>query len=245
MNCFSASSARNTGVCYVKHPYIIFVDDLSVMAPGSFPHLIQYAIEGKTVGFSYRKVFDLAVDNGTITKMREHDGGVDSRDYIDGSFTRMAGGQFYGYASISLNTLLKVNGYDDICSSHGYEDLDCGIRLEKLGEPIYYSKNVRFYETEDITDDGGISFHRRDPILSDEKYAELLGKFNITKRWDPNGRTDLSHLLLDMLTRDKTWTEGNDYNLSELRNTILGGGSFPAVFDPDMRTIEGTFLRDL
>ena len=74
---------------------------------------------------------------------------------------------------------------------------------------------------------------------------ELMKKFSITTRWDPNGRTDVSHLLLDMLTRDKTWTEGNDYNLSELRTQILEGGSFQDVFDPDMRTIEGILLRDL
>ena len=245
MNCFSASCARNTGVCYVKNPYIIFIDDLSTMAPGSFPYLVQYAKEGKTVGFSYGKVFDLTVYNGEIIKMREHTAGVDSRNYIEGPISRVSGSQFYGYAGVSLYTLLKVNGYDEICSSHGYEDLDCGIRLEKLGEPIYYSKVVKFYETEDTSDVGGVSFLRRDPLLTDEKYAELLVQFNVKTRWEQNGRFDMSHLLIDRLTRDKTWTEGNDYNLSELRSLIQHGESFPTTFDPDMRTIEGILLRDL
>jgi hypothetical protein len=243
MDCFAASSSRNTGVCYVKHPYIVFVDDLSVMAPGSFSHIVQYAKESKVVAFSYAKVFELAVHNGSITGMREHAAGIDSRNYIQGSLTHVSGSQFYGYASISLNTLLKVNGYDDISSSHGYEDLDCGIRLEKLGESIYYSKDVKFYETEDISNE--VCFHRRDPLLSDEKYTELLKQFNIDIRWDPKGRFDISHLLVDKLTRNKTWTDGNDYNLAELRKTIQNGGSFPSSFDPDMKTIEGIFLRDL
>jgi hypothetical protein len=213
------------------------------MSPGSFPHIVQYAKEGKIVAFSYGKVFELAVQNGSITGMREHAAGIDSRNYMEGSLTCVSGSQFYGYAGISLNTLLKVNGYDDISSSHGYEDLDCGIRLEKLGESIYYSKVVKFYETEDTSNE--VSFYRRDPLLSDQKYTELLKQFNIQTRWDPNGRFDVSHLMVDKLTRNKTWTDGNDYNLAELRNTIQNGGSFASSFDPDMKTIEGIFLRDL
>jgi hypothetical protein len=51
--------------------------------------------------------------------------------------------------------------------------------------------------------------------------------------------------VLDLLTRDKTWTEGNDYNLAELRKTIQNGDAFLNTFDQDIKTIEGVLLRDL
>ena len=241
-DCFSASLARNTGICYVKNPYVFFIDDLSVLKSGSFQHMLQYAKDNRTVAFSYRKVFGLNVDNGSIVSMIEHPAGVDSRDYIQGSLTSITGGQFYGYAGLSLDTILKVNGYDEICSSYGYEDIDCGFRLEKNGEPLYYSKDVMFYETEDIVDE--VHFHRRDPLLSKDDYHLLMDKYGVTKRRD-EGRTDISHFLLDLLTRGKSWTEGNDYNLAELRTKILNGGSFQDVFDPEMKTIEGVFLYDI
>jgi hypothetical protein len=194
------------------------------------------------VGFSYRKVPELSVVNGNIKSVREVSHGIDTRNNL-GEFTQISGSSLFGYSASPLSVVLSVNGYDEIHNTIPGEDYNYGLRVERNGNKIYYSKHVLFYETEYIP--GEVCFWRRDPLLTADEYSELMKKFSIAKRWDPNGRTDVSHLLLDMLTRDKTWTEGNDYNLSELRSQILEGGSFQDVFDPDMRTIEGILLRDL
>lgn len=241
-NAFSASLSRNTGVCYARHPYLFFIDDLCVLAPGSFSHMVDYAKRNIVVGFSYKKVHDLVVSGGTIENVREVSHGIDTRYHLD-MFTKISGTSLFGYSASPLSVVLSVNGYDEICNSIAGEDYHYGIRVEKAGNEIYYSKHVLFYETEDTNEE--VSFLRRDPLLTDEDYSELMKRFNIVRRWDPNGRTDVSHLVLDLLTRDKTWTEGNEYNLSELRTRILGGGTFLDVFDLDTKTLEGAFLRDL
>jgi hypothetical protein len=72
-----------------------------------------------------------------------------------------------------------------------------------------------------------------------------MKKYNVLNRWVPDGITNLSHFILDLLTRNKSWAEGNDYNLTDLRNKILAGGEFNKIFDPNIKSLEGLFLRDL
>jgi len=45
--------------------------------------------------------------------------------------------------------------------------------------------------------------------------------------------------------RGKTWTEGNDYNLTHLRDYILAGGSFSTEFSKDLRSVDGILLTDI
>lgn len=243
-DCFSASLARNTGICYAKHSYIVFIDDLSVIGPNSFKHIVEYAVQNKVVAFSYKKVWDMDVKDGEIINKRETVGGTDSRWSQGEEFRQIGGSQLFGYSASPLSVLLSVNGYDEICNSIGGEDYHYGMRIEKLSIPIYYSRHVVFYESEDHADQGNV-FLRRDPLISEEFYKLLMEKYKITNRWVQTARTDVSHLVLDMLTRNKSWTEGNDYVLSELRNKIQSGGSFDCLFDVNMKTIDGIFLRDI
>jgi hypothetical protein len=150
----------------------------------------------------------------------------------------------FGYSASPLSVILQVNGYDEICNTMGGEDYHYGMRLEKLGIPIYYNRNVVFYESEELADQCNV-FLRRNPLLTKEKYHELMTKYNITKRWVPDARYDLVTLVLDMLTRNKPWAEGNAYILSELRTYIQNGGTFNNVFDRDTKSIEGLYYRDL
>jgi glycosyltransferase involved in cell wall biosynthesis len=243
-NYFSASNARNTGVCYAKNPYLLFIDDTSVMIPGSFPHIIEYATKNIIVGFAYKKVFDLDVDKGIIKSVRETSGGFDTRWNQGSDFREICGSQLYGYNAGPLNIFLSVNGYDEINDTHGYEDLHYGIRLKKSNNKIYYSRRVVFLESEELAEQGN-SFTRRDPLLTDLQYNGLLRLYKVPKRWDQNGRKDISHFLLDLLMRDKTWTEGNDYHLTELRNKILSGGEFTIEFDKERKLLDGIKLCDL
>jgi len=239
-DCFSASLARNTGICYASNSYIFFIDDLSVIEPGCFKYMVDYATQNIVVAFAYKKVWDLEVQNGKIIHKRETSGGTDSRWNQGDAFRRIGGSQLFGYSASPLSVLLSVNGYDEICNSVGGEDYHYGMRIEKLNIPIFYSKNVVFNESENLADQGNV-FLRRDPLITMDEYNTLMKKYNILNRFDPNGRTDISHLILDMLTRNKTWSECNNYNLTDLKRTK----EFTRVFDYNLKTLDGIFLKDL
>jgi len=239
-DCFSASLARNTGICYVSNPYVFFIDDLSVLEPGSFKHMVEHATQNIVVAFAYKKVWDLEVEYGTIKNKRETQAGTDSRWNQGPEFRRIGGSQLFGYSGSPLSVLLSVNGYDEICNSIGGEDYHYGMRVEKLNVHIHYSRKVVFYESEDLADQGNV-FLRRDPLLTAEHYSQLLQQYGVSKRWVTNARTDISHFVLDLLTRNKSWTEGNNYILSDLRNTK----AFQNNFNTDMKTLDGEYLRNL
>ena len=243
-DCFSASLARNTGICYAKHSYVVFVDDLSVLSPGSFKNIVEYSKEQLIVAFSYKKVWDLEVEHGAIKYKREEPSGLDSRWNQGSDFRKIGGSQLFGYSASPLSVLLSVNGYDEICNSIGGEDYHYGMRIEKLSIPISYSKHVLFYESEDHADQGNV-FLRRDPLMSTDEYTLLMKRYEIPQRWNQDATTDVSHLVLDMLIRNKSWTEGNDYHLTDVRNKIQRGGTFDTSFNPYLKTLDGVFLRDL
>lgn len=244
-DCFSASLARNTGVCYASNDYIFFVDDLCVLEPGSFKSMVEYASKKIVVAFGYKKVWDLEVENGVVIHKRETPAGTDPRLYQGSDFRQIGGTQLYGYNGTPLEYILRINGFDEKHNGVGYEDLDYGHRLEKCGIPIYYSSKVMFYESENLADQGNC-FLRRDPLITADEYQALMLKYNIPKRLDPNGRTDISNLFVDMLLmRNKSWTEGNNYILKELRKQIQAGGKFQTDFDKDVKTLDGVFLRDI
>jgi hypothetical protein len=226
-NYFAASIPRNTGICYAKYEYLLFIDDLSVLLPGSFKHIIELSENKMVMAFSYKKVFDLSVVDGNIKTVREHSSGIDSRWQLCNENTvKVSGSQFFGYGAAPLDVLLSVNGYDEICNTMGGEDYNIGIRLEKCGYSIFYTNKVIFYESEELADQGNV-FIQRDPVLRSNDYTNLMRKYNIVRRAVPDGTTDLSHLLLDMVcTRDKIWTEGNNFNLRDLRVKILNGELF-------------------
>lgn len=244
INYFSAGSARNTGICYVKYDYIAFIDDLSTFEEGSFNQIVECARKNIVVSFGYKKVYDICVEDGKIITKREEPSGIDSRWNQGDAFRQIGGGQLYGYSASPLSVLLKVNGYDEICNGQGGEDYHYGIRVDKLGIPIYYNRNVTFYESENFADQGSV-FVRRDPLLPIELYTSLMNKYNVSRRWVDDARYDLSHFMLDLLTRDNYYAEGNNYNLAELRDKIQKGGEFENNFDKDMKSIDGVYLRDL
>ena len=241
INYFCASVPRNTGVIYADFDYIVFIDDLSVMEINSFKEVVNCAQNNLVVAFAYKKVYELQVNDGNIINKREHPTGIDNRinQNID-SVHQISGSQFYGYSASPKSVLLKVNGYDEICSSIGGEDYNYGLRVQKLQIPIYYNRNVLFYESEENAYQGNV-FMRRDSILSEELYRELMLKYNIQHRFDEYGRYDISHLSLDLLTREKYWTEGNNYNLEE----ICKSKQFPTIFDKSIKTIEGLYVCNL
>ncbi|GAH10560.1 unnamed protein product, partial [marine sediment metagenome] len=60
---------------------------------------------------------------------------------------KCSGQLFYGYASTSLDDMLKVNGYDsNFDGSKPLGDVECGLRLDKIGTKFVLDKNLRLVE---------------------------------------------------------------------------------------------------
>jgi hypothetical protein len=240
---FAPAIPRNTGVCYAKHKYLLFIDDLSVMAPNSLRKIIDYSEKNIVVAFAYTKCYNLNVNNGNIITFDPVKGFEDHRLSIDSSsdLTPIRGSQFYGYAACPIDVLLSINGYDEICNTIGQEDCNFGVRLEKTGKSIFFSKDVIFYESEEGAFNDNI-FTRLNRDIPEDLYRNLMKQYGITQRWHEGPFTQIS-LMVDLLARDKTWTEGNNYNLKDLRIKIFKGGSFD--IETDAKTVDGILSKEL
>jgi len=216
-NWFSASNARNTGIIYANGSYIVYVDDLSVLCPTWWQAVVRAYNEQTIILGAYKKVKDLTVENGRILHYEETPNGNDHRLQYG---SRPAGGSWlYGCScGFPIDTLLSVNGWDEICDGSGYEDCHLGIRLEKAGYKMIYDTQMLTLECEECHSEG-TPFRREDKFLTPEQYNECRKRMGITGTYQAGGRTDVSHLLMDMVYSNKTWTWGNTFNLKELRQT--------------------------
>lgn len=222
---FTAASVRNTGVCYAKGDYVVFVDDLSVLSPTWFQSVLKAYFGGYIVAGAYKKSFELKVESGVIIHERQHPGGWDSR--INFGSKWIDGGHLFGCSfGMPMNVYLEMNGQDEMCDPIGGEDYNLGIRLQRAGYKIFYDTEMFTTESEEWHGQPPI-MKRIDKKIPQEEYMKKLASYGINQRYIP-GNWDSSHLVLDILYgSNDNWTKGNDYNLSEMRNSILMGGGFP------------------
>jgi hypothetical protein len=76
---FAAANTRNTGVCYAKHPYIAFHDDLGCPSQ-TWLNSILFAMSKNLIQCgAYTKAFDMKVDNGILVSKRDSAASVDVR----------------------------------------------------------------------------------------------------------------------------------------------------------------------
>lgn len=243
-NMFCASIARNTGICYVKYDYVLFMDDNGFMKPGSLKHILSFCNKKLSVAFAYQyaNAINYNEHEVNITPV-ENNGGIDVRIKQGDVFRKIHGSQLYGHCAMPLENILLVNGYDEISNGIGYEDLQFGIRLMTAGIDIFYSSDVLFYETKNISPED--HFQRVDFLLKDSDYDKLMKKYKIKARWHSPGSKHLSFLLLDMLMDDDYLTKGNDYNLRHLKNIIQMGNSFPIPNTENNMSFYGVYLKDI
>lgn len=123
-------------VVYYKGNQPFFVDDAIKM---------KYAKKGTTLYYQ-PEIFKKHVKEGILKDVLK-----DSRwQYVEKSLNGIypCGGElFYGYASSSLDAMLRVNGYDsNFDGSKSLGDVECGLRLERLGFQFVLDKRLWLVE---------------------------------------------------------------------------------------------------
>ena len=128
---------------------------------------------------------------------------------------------FYGYSSTSLEAMLKINGYDsNLDGVKGLEDVDLGMRLEKLGYKFVLDKRICVIE------------RAHEPIP-----REVL--------WGDTGVAFRSNYSLIMLNHRKGKTTANDYKLTKNELVwIINDGTKWSIPRFDTKSREYTLLMD-
>lgn len=211
-NHFAASNARNTAFAKCSSDYIACVDDLSVLNQG-WLNQVKHAHDGKYVVLgSYKKVLNVICDPSGAFSFKDFPSGVDSR-WSQGDpngIKRVGGSWMFGCSfGLPIEFAEKVNGFDELCDMVGMEDVEFGIRLERAGCPIFYNRNMLTYESEELHHAQG-----------NEKFLResLPHASGVNSDW---------YIYNGVVHKPKTWTEGNDFTLSDLRKNTLAGLPFP------------------
>lgn len=224
---FCAGNTRNTAFVVAQHPYVVFVDDLSVLMPGWFDQVRHAAQDQYVVCGAYKKVKNLTVlDDPFAVTYEEFPPGVDSR-WSKGSDTGVVpwhGSAMFGCSfGVPLEAALEVDGNDGACNGAGAEDYDFGIRLERAGWPFFYNRNMLTLESEE--------HHHVESSLPRE--AKLVMPEYLPKGYTGNPMSD--HVMLNRVCQE---TERIlpiiGHGLREMRQHYLATGLVP-VPAPDQR----------
>jgi glycosyltransferase involved in cell wall biosynthesis len=221
---FAPSSARNTGIVYSRKSYVVFVDDVSVLMPGWLEEVREAARRGYVVGGAYWKQWDMVVEDGRLVASRAELGGRDSRWSLgrDRKLVKLGGGQLFGCScGFPRELLVAVNGYDELCDSFGGEDWELGLRLERVGAPIYYSRRMLTVESEELHRQNGAPV-RLNKFLDELPYMQRLFGFGVPRRATDGRDFDVGHMLIDISVGTRAVRSiGNYYDLSVLNETDL------------------------
>lgn len=143
------SAGKNNGVMNSSGRYIIFLDDCCTFEKDFIFRIWK--------NWAQRKLFTNALHRkivGTIDFTDENGKQIiDCRyEYFkDGSNERVNNFHMYGYSSMSMEAILKINGFDEMFDgSRQLEDIECGERLKLNGFNLLLSKLVFVNEQEHL-----------------------------------------------------------------------------------------------
>lgn len=247
---FCASNTRNTAIIAARHPYLVCVDDLSVLMPGWLAQVMHAAEHGYCVCGAYKKVKKLnfwagAIDGIETMTYEEFPGGIDSRwAHGDiGGIVPWHGSGLYGCSfGVPTEAALAVDGFESGCNGQGGEDFDFGIRLERSGVKISYNRNMLTLESEEG--------HHGEPSLPRER--RLVLKDRLPADYDSSPKPNEAeayfsdHVLLNRV-RNETgrvlplFPEG----LRAMRQEFLANGMVPIPTGPSEDWRDGTKLSEL
>ncbi len=224
-NYFAASNARNTAICLADDGYLVFADDLSVLAPTWLQRVRAAEKGGYVVCGSYEKALQLTVEDGVIIHSKNHPPGHDARFPHQKAFGRCPSNWFYGCScGAPVEAFLRINGYPEIADGMGYEDAVTGDALANAGFDLFYDPMMMTIESEE-------AHHEEAPFI----------------RSDP-GRSpnDKSHALLNICRNVSRFDNYfGEMGVAGLRKLIQAGEPFPVSRIPEHEWFTSTKLSDL
>ena len=239
---FAAANARNTGICYADGSYAVFIDDLSILGPKWWEAVKRGFQSSQVIAGCYAKIKGLDVGNGVRISGEDTDGGLDARLKQSRTSRYVSGTELFGCSfGIPVDTYLSINGMDEALNGLGMEDCVFGIQLQKAGHKIWFDVDM-YSEENDEMHGNGLIFKREDKLLTQEQYEAARQRLGCTKYYHQGGRTDSSHLFLDMVySQEKPWTFGNNFNLSELKKTK----EFTLPTGNELHWVDLTLIKDM
>lgn len=242
---FCAGNTRNTAFIVAEHPYVVFVDDLSVLGPQWFSQVLHAATDQYVVCGAYKKVKQLTVADGRIVSFEEFPAGVDTRwdRGSDGGIVDWHGSAMFGCSfGVALEAALEVDGNDAACNGAGAEDYDFGIRLERAGWPFKYNRNMLTLESEELHHDGSKLPQARKIVTPDrlpKAYDSYRHVNEAEKYWS-------DHVMLNRLANETDRILpilGDD--LRTLRDRFLATGMVPTPAENQLDWRDGQPLSEL
>lgn len=243
---FCAGNTRNTAFVVARAPYVVFVDDLSVLMPGWFNQVLHAAQDQYIVCGAYKKVKKLHVTPcGTGVSYEEFPAGVDTRWPCgsDGGIVPWHGSGMFGCSfGLPLEAALEVDGNDAALLGQGAEDTDFGIRLERAGWPICYNRNMLTLESEELHHDGSKLPQERKIVVPDR----LPAGYEAWNHVNPAEKYWSDHVTLNRLINepDRTLPVIGD-NLREIRAKYQATGLVPVPVPGQVDWRTGGPLKDL
>ena len=230
--CFDAGNARNTALCLAREMYIAWVDDVSVLTQNWYSRALTATTRNAITLGSYRKVFNLEVNNGLITGLTDNPRGHDSRRRDVRNLTKIVECDprwLFGCSLVApVETMLDLGGWpESLCAGTGYEDVIMALVARNNRIKTYF-----------------------DPMMMTIESEEAHGVDSPFLRWDPckgdpnaKPRDDKSHAMIRIALAWKRTDNG--YDIRELRNRVLSGGEFPVPTEPVAEWFTGTKLDEI
>lgn len=239
---FCAGNARDTALIVAEGDYVVFCDDLSVLAPTWFGQVLHAAQHGYVVAGVYQKHRKMVVENGQLISSEVHS--VDDRWPMSSASGIVPwNGSIYGCSwGLPLEAALEVDGHEPACYTQGGEDYDVGIRLHRAGWQIFINRNMLSIESEEHHHDGSKLPQERklcDPALLPQAYSH----YRYVKE-DEKFYSD--HVLLNRLYNEGdriTPLIGN--GLGELRRQWRENGTVPIPAPGQTDWRDGKLLSEL
>jgi hypothetical protein len=244
---FCASNTRNTGIIAAKHPYIVFIDDLSLPGELWLGQAMHAAEHGYVVAGMYKKVNKLTVAGGRLVSCEEFPAGVDSR-WSSGSAAGIVpwhGSGIYGCSlGFPVERALQVDGFEPACNGSGGEDYDFGIRIERSGALIMLNRNLFTLESEED--------HHTQPFKDvAARDRRLVSRERLPAGYDgyqmPNQAEKYfsDHVLLNRVRNENRITPILPEGLREIRGKFHATGLVPVPREPTTDWRDGVALKDL
>lgn len=227
---WAASNARNTALCLAKNGYLMYVDDLSVLAP-TWMTGVKAAYEGGyAVAGTYQKVKKMFVEDGILVSYESFDLGRDVRRgfYPNNGPHPSSGTHFYGCScGAPVGSFLHINGWDEDCDSMSGEDYVCGIMLNLTGYHIVFDSRMMSFESEEHHHGGTV-------------FTRIIKPYPKTK--------DASHAMLHWVLSGKRNSAPNYFGtggIAALRQRIQAGEPFPIPRIPEHHWPDGQLISTM